>query len=735
MKIKSHLPTVVQFSLRKVFCLLCILTSFQVIAEDIDFLSLSLAELRTVKIATGTSINIQQAPAMASLISADDIRAMGASTIDEVLESIPGLHVIPSTLNRTLPSYTFRGIYSGQNPQVLFMLNGYVMYSSLYNGGVQFISEMNVNNISHIEVVRGPGSAIYGADAYSGVVNFVTKTAAQYGGLNLGIRGGTHNTKNAWLQYGGKLDGEWDINLYIESYRKNADKTRIAEVDFQATFDAIFGTNASLAPSYIDDRRNTTSYGATISNENWSMGINGHEKRNAGVGAGAAQAIDHYGYDDYRYYIFNLAYQNNNLVNDWNFEGQFSYNYAKSSSSFVLLPPNTVLPVGNDGNVFTEHDGIGCLTANIPTIGCVTTFSDGLIGNPNNRSRVSTIDTIAHYKGWETHQIRVNLGSKNEHLTASETKNFGPGVLDSFTLAGTNNPVVVSGAVTNVTGTDYIYIKDQTRQVNYLSLQDIWKIAPDLTLTSGVRFDHYDDFGSTTNLRLALVWNSTEKLITKLLYGEAFRAPSFSDLYAKNNPVSLGNENLVPEEISTTELSFNYTFSQFFSGQMNLYHYRTRNMIEVVSDAQGVGTAQNNKNLTGKGFEVNASWRPSEVIEVSANYFNQSTKNNIHNKQVEYVPQQQFYFDTRWKISKNWMLSGQLNWISDRERSASDTRDRIEDYKLVNTTLRHLGTHWEIALIVKNLLDSETYEPTDGKIVNDYRMHERRVYLELSYHL
>ncbi|CAK0780863.1 hypothetical protein CCP3SC15_810013 [Gammaproteobacteria bacterium] len=72
------------------------------------------------------------------------------------------------------------------------------------------------------------------------------------------------------------------------------------------------------------------------------------------------------------------------------------------------------------------------------------------------------------------------------------------------------------------------------RRVDYLYAQDEWNLARDWTLTAGVRHDRYSDFGSTTNPRLALVWDATLNLTAKLLFGQAFRAPSFTEQYGIN---------------------------------------------------------------------------------------------------------------------------------------------------------------------------------------------------------
>ena len=221
----------------------------------------------------------------------------------------------------------------------------------------------------------------------------------------------------------------------------------------------------------------------------------------------------------------------------------------------------------------------------------------------------------------------MNLGAKNEKLKANEAKNFGPGVLD--------NPIpgsVVDGTLTDVTGTSFVYVPDEDRTVKYISIQDIWELAPDWTLTAGVRYDDYSDFGDTTNPRIALVWTTTQKMITKLLYGSAFRAPSFSEQFSQNNPVLIGNPDLTPETIDSLELAFIYQFTSAINANFNIYTFETQDMIEFVPNAAG-NTAQNDKNLDGQGYEVELDWSLNKDINMVLNYAGQHTENKSTGEQ------------------------------------------------------------------------------------------------------
>jgi iron complex outermembrane receptor protein len=158
---------------------------------------------------------------------------------------------------------------------------------------------------------------------------------------------------------------------------------------------------------------------------------------------------------------------------------------------------------------------------------------------------------------------------------------------------------------------------DQTRNLFYASLQDEWSFAKGWELTPGVRYDNYSDFGSTVNPRIALVWQTITDLTTKLLYGSAFRPPSFNELYVKNNPSNTGNPDLTPETIQTLELVFDYRPGTRLHASINLFAYEIKDLIELVQDPdQTAFTTQNHKDQEGQGFEIEADWLVTDALRV-----------------------------------------------------------------------------------------------------------------------
>ena len=218
--------------------------------DELDLLS-SYGSEELVSIAAGYQQPIAKAAGIANVITAADIKAMGARNLSEVLETVPGLHVTMSTTYT--PLFIMRGIYSEYNPQILFLENGIPITNYFTGNRGQVWDGMQLENIARIEVLRSPGSAIYGADAVAGVVNIITKSADDLNGTHVGGRIGTFNDKSAWLQHGANYSG-WKIAFSLQAQSTDG-QNQIVDADAQSNFDNLLGTSASLAPGPVNTTR------------------------------------------------------------------------------------------------------------------------------------------------------------------------------------------------------------------------------------------------------------------------------------------------------------------------------------------------------------------------------------------------------------------------------------------------------------------------------------------------
>lgn len=668
-----------------------------------------------VSIASGTLHPVSRAPSVTSVITAAEIKAMGARNVYEALETVPGLHVGISANELQKAVFPMRGILTLQDPQILILVNGHGikgLTTSSNESGLYLPAEA----VKRIEVIRGPGSAIYGADAFAGVINIITKRAEDQPDVELGLRGGSFNTWDSWAQFGKQFHNGWGVFAHIGYSRSDGDNGRVIAADRQTLLDAALGTHASLAPGPLDTRYRARTAMFTLNDEQWTAHLNLWQTPESGVGAGIANALDNQGNGDVNKYLFDLNYEDRNWRPDWTLSTQFSYLYTHNDYRLGIFPRNTVLPIGADGNVSLA-----------PGFRLVT-FPDGLIGIPGREEKTTQFDVTLNYAGLQSHAWRINAGARNEDFSSRESKNFGPGVID-----GTISPI--SGVLTDVSGTPLVYLPDTRRSVSYLSLQDEWTFAPDWALTAGVRHDHYSDFGGTTNPRLALVWAARQDLTAKLLYGEAFRAPSFAELKTVNNPSSLGNPYVRPETLKTTELAFDYRPNDKLWGALNIFNYHIKGLIDFLPGPVG-SVAQNAKNQQGKGIELEAHWQALPALQILGNLSFQDAKDSDTGQLVADAPRKQAMLSADWKMASAWSLRVDNFWIADRPRASGDLRPKVGDYVWTDLTCRYQQREqkWEAALIARNLLDVAAYEPAPSSIPNDYPLPGRSLMLEVRAH-
>ena len=212
-----------------------------------DFFSKSPAELAAipVTIATGTPKPNFKSAGSTSVITEEQIRVMGATELHEILETVPGIHASLQPITNDY-RYTVRGIANQTNSQMLILLNG-TRITSPFQGSTASSLDLPIAAIQRVEVVRGPGSAVYGADAFAGVINVITKKAKDIDGTQLGVRAGNWDSQSGWGQHGGQWAG-WDVAASVQYQHTEGDPGRALQEDTQTQFDRIFGTPSVLCP-------------------------------------------------------------------------------------------------------------------------------------------------------------------------------------------------------------------------------------------------------------------------------------------------------------------------------------------------------------------------------------------------------------------------------------------------------------------------------------------------------
>jgi len=686
------------------------LTEVEVTLDEVFDVFDGLIKKRTIKVATGTEQSTARAPAVTTVITAQDIEATGANNLDQVLEMVPGLHVARSSNNSYNAIYLIRGVYSDDNAQVLLLING-IPIKSLFTGNRNLFrwAGMPVNAISRIEIIRGPGSAVYGADAFGGVINVITKSKDDIDGTEAGIRMESFDTQEAWLLHSDNWAG-FDVALALEYGSTDGHGAQI-EADAQTQFDHIFGTQASLAPGPLNLQYDHFDAYIDISRDVWQWRTNYQKLNDLGTGAGVGEALDPDGNYMTERLNTDLTYHNLKFTQDWDITAQLSYLEMK----FEISPPVSFYPPGAFGGAYPYGQKIYAKMS----------------------ERHTRLDLSGLYSGFKKHEIRLGTGYYYGEINEVVSRaNFGIN-------PATGQAIPPSKELIDLSDTPYAAIPEKDRKNWYLFVQDVWLFAPNWEFTAGLRYDEYSDFGSTLNPRLALVWDTRPDLTSKLLYGRAFRAPSFSELYTTSNPVALGNPDLDPEILDSWELAFDYRATDNLHLALNLFSYKWRDLIDIFHHQGGkTGRVENVASQTGRGLEFETRWKMTKRASLLANYAYQYSRDE-EDHDTGNAPQHQAYLRTDWLVYPNWYLDTQINWVGKRHRVYGDPRPSLDAYTTADLVLRRKDVRngrWNFALGVRNLFDEDAREPSRGptssgiiSIPNDLPLAERHFFVELRY--
>lgn len=664
---------------------------------DEEDLALVYGDKANISIATGSYQPITRAPAIASVITAQDIKTLGVTDLEQVLETVPGLHVSKNNVAQN-PIYGFRGIHTRYNPQVLMLVNGIPITNVFWGDRSQLWGGMPLENVARIEVIRGPGSALYGADAFSGVINVITKNAADIHGTEYGARAGGFNSYDAWIQQGGKL-GAVDAAFYLGAGSTDGPRGLIQQ-DAQSTWDAIFGTNTSLAPGPLNTGRKTLDMRTDLALDAWRLRA-AYQQREVDIGA-LGGSLDPYGRGHSARLYLDLNYEQSNWAPNWDVSAVLGYYDIKDKRG---NPDYLLFPSGAFGGL----------------------FPNGVIGNPGHSEQHTHGSISAFHTGFEHHRIRLGAGFRIDDLySVQETKNF-----DALGLP-------LPGGLRDVTGDPtLVFMLPHKRNVGYAFVQDEWNLAQDFTLTAGVRHDRYSDFGSTTNPRLALVWDAAYNVVVKAMHGTAFRAPSFSEMYSINNPVAVGSPNIKPETITTDELAFSWQASSQLQTHLNFFRYRMRNIILPVLIT--VPTYQNAGDQVGKGLELEATLDASSNLRLTGHFSLQHSTDIATNQDAGMAPHQRLFARADWRVIPLWQLSTTLNHVAGRMREPNDPRAQVPDYSTVNLVLRRdkFANGWDMSATVYNLFNRAAWEPTfrSSGIPSDLPLPGRAVFVQVQHKL
>lgn len=656
----------------------------------------------TVALATRQDEKVQRVPAIATSIDRKQIQALGARTVYDVLDMVPGL-----TISRDVQGFyrtAVRGLRS--DPELLFLLNGHPL-NNAYDG--RALANLPAENVERIEVIRGPGSALYGAGAFLGVVNVVTTMDEE--GVRGAATGGSFGVVDGHLsgtrKFGGlSVSADADV-LRQDGYRKPVLR------DSLAAETAAQSLRTELEPSgYTHDDRFILNLGASAKLETDGAGQVGlavrymNERRAALIGL-----FDTVGPNSelgWQVLMADLTWKKT-LGEKTTLQARAFFDDQRTDRLFQLTPQGF-----RDGGFL---------------------FDTGLLERTRLGTRSFGVDAGADIQLLEGNRLSVGAVAQQASLVDYRYE--------------TNFLLDESGSITEYLGDDFRrpsagfeYPQElgngaaASRVMLSVYAQDQWSIVEQLSLTFGFRVDATElpvvnpegelvgtSFVPSFNPRAGVVWAVSEPLVLKLLYGRAFRSPTIQELAEFipetefNQGRFEGNPDLDPATVDTVELGADLVRPAGDARvrlRGNLFYESFSNPIAAVDDTGNVVPLRNRtEGLRVFGAETEARLEVSERANtwVNASWFRAQDLESELGLLTD-TPQLRLNAGMSMPIGKwlNFDLNVRIG-VERRNNSRSVLeymrRYRLPTYTLVGAQLRTepLFGHVQVALSGQNLLD------------------------------
>jgi iron complex outermembrane receptor protein len=620
--------------------------------------------------ATKHATSLRKAPAIATIITADEIRKMGARNLLDVLKMVPGFGVSISEFNSSMVEV--RGIRTGVSEKILVMLDGHSLNRNINGSALYRVAGMlPVENIKQVEVIRGPGSALYGNSAFVATINIITRNAEEIDGLEAKAGGGDSDAFKGNLLGGKAIGDKLTIAGSLDHYQSNGPRLKVEA-------DTLTGTPYSKAPGTTDLSEKQTEAFLKVGYGNLSLRGQFLTKKQ-GMNVGIVSALtDDSSKTEVDNYWGELAY-NLLLTEGLSSNFKFTYDYYEQDPNMKIYP-----------------NGFRAI------------FPSGMIGKPLVKDRALGGEFQADWDAFKANHLIA--GASFEGLRQYDVKqlaNFNP-------LTGAPLDSVQEVANWN---------KDATREILAFYLQDEWQLPFNVNLTTGVRYDHYSDFGNTINPRVGLVWSFLENADLKFLYGQAFRAPTFQELYNINNASVIGNPDLKPERIETYEAGVAWRLDRSFAANLNYFYSAIDDQIGwVPSTVAGQPAVNTNLGKTRtQGVELGLSGAIGLEFSWKTAYTYQDPRDANTDQRLPYVPEHRASGSISYAPVKYVNLHTDVLWTGPRPRDKGDSRPEMPDYTTVDlaVTFRNFFKTLEIQGTVRNLFDKRYSDPdTSGGAVN-----------------
>ncbi|DAB28470.1 MAG: hypothetical protein A2513_07345 [Sulfurimonas sp. RIFOXYD12_FULL_33_39] len=645
-------------------------------------------------IATKKSLNVDYLPSVVTVVDAKTYMDAGIQNIGEALGMLPGIQIQLSPMGYAMTTVRgFKNPNAYLSDKIKILIDG-VAINNEVSGSSNLYMDFPMQLVQRIEVLRGPNSTTYGAGAFYGTVNIITKLGnskktdqiflgtGSYGYMTAGAN--VYDISDNWKFF---ADGYYQKNSKSLPVDGSSIGTDEAMRDFSLGFKAINGGFEFM----------------TRYKQNVSGNFYGFEEDLDPI-------PEHPKEHKNSYFFSQLSYKT--LLNDYKLETKANFSHRMLDEGANIV-------------------GVTGIATRFAVVG-ITDMQDGFFYHEKQQEQNLEAEMILTFPEIKSNDILAGVGVRHVEVTQDDYYNSVENAItqnistilaspnyDNFRYRYENEPAFWANPTTT-------FLKEGiNRTITYGYLQDLISLTNDVDVVFGVRADSYSDFGTKISKRAAVVYRATDETVFKLLYGSAFRAPTLTEAYANGHiNYRAGDENILPEETNTYEAVAIYSPNFYNKFSLNLFYSELDNVIDLEEYETTIPGYQNYDDRVSKGAEFeyyfdakqghslyfNATYvetdytTPPEEDSVSTNQSMPDISDVMLKAIYIYRPTNKFSLGTAWHYYSATKQTG-LEWVSkDSTVKEVHTFDETITYRFSAFSEARVG--------VKNIFDADVREPS-----------------------
>jgi outer membrane receptor for ferrienterochelin and colicins len=623
------------------------------------------------------------APATVVVLTGQEIRERGYADLSGIFDDLPGMDVVRPYGATYLKNY-WRGYRNTIGDPFLLLVDGVVM-NHLYFNTADLIAAMPLSNIERVEVVYGPASSVYGANAFMGVVNIITMQPEPNGSSGVAtLSGGSFGGRSADAAYSFaagditfRVAGRFDNGELDPSIGDRYEYTNRRYYQDRTLWGG-FLDNAAIAGDFRSERR--------------------HRAVDLRASVGALELGVNYFVLDSGY---GLEYAGDRAQNDAIWKRPELGIFARLERALSEDLSSRTLLRYRESDVSSDSFFVAGGEAG----------GDRLIDFSYWQSQNSSWSLLQDFEWSVNPRLSMSAGFKYERkdLQKAYDVSYGPSLApEDVDAASYPYPLPPS--------TGRIAHNRTTTEDEGVYLQGWYELTPRQRLNVGVRWDDNSQYGDGTTLRAGYV-ATVNRWTVKALYGEAFQEPVPRLLYGGWTG-SGSDPDLVPEKSTTFETSAGYSRGDF-STLLSLYQVENeKTIVNSAAGAENIGT----RSVGGLDLHLQYVVRPTTNSRLKSWLYvshlleaeEEVEGERIGAQSIGDLAEHKIMFGTTWRWRRDYSATLRGRWIGDRDTTPTNPVRSVDDYTTVDAAFsvdRLMSLPLGLQVSVQNLTDAEYFHP------------------------